>query len=181
VIDNTFPRQAAGGLICVLDNLEILEESRRAREAIEVMRDSLFNLGGFVWVICGAKGIVRSVASSPRLQGVLGDPLRVSPLDMMNLDGLIEARIREFAISDDYCAPVEEAGFKHLFRITNANLRNSFKFCADFAEWLAEQGKFRPSSSERVELLEAWVAQISDEYLEDAKGVTPSHGRFSMA
>lgn len=173
ILDEVFPRPVMGGIVCVLDNLEILEESRKAREAIEIMRDTVFNLRGFVWVICGAKGIVRSVASSPRLQGVLADPLRVEPLDLRSLDGLIEARIAEYAISSDPCAPVGEDGFRHLFRITNANLRNTFKFCGDFSEWLADSGKFRLSTEEKFQLLEAWIAEKSDEYLKDTKGVTP--------
>lgn len=173
VIDYVFPDPNSGGLVCVLDNLELLEESRKAREAIEVMRDTVLNLPRFIWVICGAKGIVRSVASSSRLQGVLADPYHVRPLDISQLDGLVVARIREYSTRPDSSAPVGEEGFKHLFRITRSNLRNTFKFCSDFSEWLADQEKFHINHEEKFGLLEAWLAEKADEYGDDIKGITP--------
>lgn len=69
-----------GGVICVLDNLEILNTSQLARQRLEALRDDLFAKHGLRWVVCGARGIVRSVAGSARLQGRLQEPIEIKPL-----------------------------------------------------------------------------------------------------
>lgn len=172
LIDEAFPNSGSGGIVCVLDNLEILETSRKAREVLEEMRDTLFTQRGFVWVICGAKGIVRSVASSPRLQGVLSDPFRVRPISQGEIGGLVDARVESFGIPGQANAPVDERGFSHLFKITNENLRNTLKFCSDFSDWLADQNLYQLEPGDKFGLLESWIAQKSSEYMQDAKSVT---------
>lgn len=143
-LDHLFPSPNSGGVICTLDNIELLEQSRRAREALEYLRDTLFDRRGLIWVICGAKGIVRSAASSQRLQGVLSDPLRIAALEEAKLDGLIEARISEFSQKDKHpTPPVTEVAFKHLFKITNANRRNALNFVAILASGLLTEKTFR--------------------------------------
>ena len=52
------------GIVCILDNLELLQTSSNARKQVEALRDTLFNYTGIRWVLCGSLGIVKSVASS---------------------------------------------------------------------------------------------------------------------
>src|SRR5690606_32625496 len=76
-----FPSRQSGGFICVIDNLELLETSQAARSLLESMRDSVLDLPGLRWVLCGARGIMRTAASSQRLEGRLAEPLELRPVD----------------------------------------------------------------------------------------------------
>ncbi|MDP2737914.1 MAG: hypothetical protein Q8O82_04185 [Pseudorhodobacter sp.] len=173
LLKTMFPNPKKGGVICVIDNLELLEKSTRAKALLESMRDRVLTAHGLIWVICGARGIVRGVASSPRLQGYLSKPIDIAPLSIKQLDGLIERRIQEYSVGNiTGDAPVEQDGFVHIFRICKENLRTAFKFCSDFSEWYHENGKKGSSSKDKYQLLEAWLAVESDEILAGIK-LTP--------
>ena len=68
-LTTVFPDQATGGVVCVIDNLELLETSAIARRTIESLRDTLFTTNGIRWILCGAHGIIHSIVESPRLEG----------------------------------------------------------------------------------------------------------------
>ncbi|HZL07156.1 MAG TPA: hypothetical protein VFE45_17340, partial [Coriobacteriia bacterium] len=64
--------------------------------------------------------------------------------------------------------------FVHLYEVGNLNLRNALKYCEDYALWLSLEyspGQWPSSSSERLELLEAWMAVKAEEYLGSMKNV----------
>ena len=172
-----FPTQASGAIVFVIDNLEILETSRAARQMLESLRDELLGLRGLRWVICGARGIMRSAASSPRLQGVLADPLEVAPLPDTVIPELIRSRIEVFSIDCDPLVPVDEHSFEHLYTVGNKNLRNAFKFSEDFSIWVSERGYDQISAQDLRDLLEIWMAEIADRYEEATTGITPTGWR----
>lgn len=168
-----FPNKKRGGMICIIDNLELLEKSAKAKATLEAMRDKVLTAHGIIWVICGARGIVRGVASSPRLSGYMAKPLQVEALPVDRLEGLIDRRITEYELkSGSGLAPVEEKGFIHVFKICNDNLRMSLKLCSDFSEWLLEQNINDLNSEKKFEFLEIWLAEETDEILRDTK-LTP--------
>ncbi len=123
-----FTKVSAGAFICLMDNLEILETSREARQLIEALRDSLFSIRGLRWVLCGARGIVRTVASSPRLQGVLADPIELEPVSDADVAEVVNRRISEFRTRADAFAPVGSGGFRLLYDVVNRSLRDTLKF-----------------------------------------------------
>lgn len=166
-----FPTNASGGFICVIDNLELLETSRSARALLEALRDEVLGVQGLRWVLCGARGIVRSAASSPRLQGVLAEPINLDPIGEEHIQPLITARLNAFKIDVSPVAPVEPQGFEHLFKVGNRNLRNAFKYSEDFSFWAADHGLEKLPSEDKYHLLEAWMAETSDNYLRDTTGV----------
>jgi DNA-binding MarR family transcriptional regulator len=173
LLKQMFPSAKKGGVICVIDNLELLEKSAKAKAVLEAMRDKVLTAHGLIWVICGARGIVRGVASSPRLQGYLSKPIQIDTLPLGKLDGLIERRISEYAIKGAIPkAPVGQKGFIHIFRICNENLRTSLKFCSDFAEWIFENGHIEEGDEEKFRLLEVWLAEEADDFLHDTR-LTP--------
>jgi len=122
-------------------------------------------------VLCGARGIIRSTAASPRLQGVLADPQIIRPIDDEYVQPLIEARINAFAINNEATPPVDSTGFGHLYRVGNKNLRNAMKFSEDFVIWAAQHDLANSSPSENFKLLESWMAEIADQHLADASSV----------
>jgi hypothetical protein len=171
-LESTFRSDAAGGFVSTLDNLELLETSQHARQMLEAARDSVFALPGLKWVLCGARGIVRSAASSPRLQGVLAEPLEVGPLPDEIIPEVVARRVEYFSASPDAYVPVDGRGFDHIYRIMHGNLRNALKHSQDYAVWLSTQGTLPSSGDEKLALLEVWIAELAERYEHDTSGVT---------
>lgn len=166
-----FPTNSAGGFICIIDNLELLETSKSARSLLEAIRDELLGIQGLRWVLCGARGIVRSAASSPRLQGVLADPIMINPISSEHIKPLIEIRIEEFRIDEQAVIPVDAHGFDHVYSVGNKNLRNAMKYSEDFTFWSIRHNIDKCNPEEKYSLLEIWMAETSDSYMRDTSGV----------
>jgi len=156
--------RSEGGVVCVLDNLEILNTSQAARQKLEALRDDLFSKHGVKWVVCGARGIVRSVATSSRLQGRLQEPMEIEPLRKSSISALIASRVAEYSIGSESVPPVGARSFSHIFEILNDNLRDALKFSGDFSLWLYDNEKYVPDPDELHELFEVWLADQSDKY-----------------
>jgi len=161
-----FPTRQSGGFICVIDNLELLETSQAARSLLESMRDSVLDLHGIRWVVCGARGIMRTAASSPRLEGRLSEPLEIAPIGDSSATEVVARRIEVFRRDPEAQAPVGPLGFKHIYDILNRNLRNTLKFCEDFAIWLYNNQPDDRSDENYLNLLEVWLTEKADAYNE---------------
>ncbi|MGY1987127.1 hypothetical protein ACI792_12960 [Blastococcus sp. SYSU DS0669] len=168
-----FPDARSGGFVCVLDNLELLETSVKARQLLEAVRDTVFRMPGLRWILCGARGIVRSTVSSQRLQGVLTEPIELSPLPSGLMPSLIQARIDAYAVRRGANPPVDGTGFDRIYRVMNGNLRNTLKLCQDFAVWLLEEGELPVEPEEKLALLEAWLKGQAEKQQEAARSLTP--------
>lgn len=171
-LSECFPSPAAGAFICLIDNLEILETSAAARQLLEALRDELFNKPGLRWVLCGARGIIRSVASSPRLQGVLADPIDLAPIPDEQIPSVVDRRVAEYRLTEDTYIPVEANGFRHLYDIVNHSLRDTLKYCEDFAIWMRLRDSQPTDPKEKFELLEIWMAELANTYSNATSGVT---------
>lgn len=171
-LNELFPTRRDGGFVCVIDNLELLETSTAALALLESLRDELLAQPGLRWVLCGARGIVRGVASSSRLQGVLADPIDLAPIPDEAIADVIARRVEVFG-SDESYLPVPPAAFRHLYDVTNHNLRSALKFADDFSLWVADQDPLPESDEDKAHLLEAWMAESADRYEESTSGVTP--------
>lgn len=166
-----FPSNSAGSFICTIDNLELLETSKNARALLEAIRDEVLALRGLRWVLCGARGITRSVASSPRLQGVLADPLLIDPIEEEYMEALITTRLEVYAIDESAKIPVDAYGFAHFYKIGGRSLRNAMKYSEDFSFWASENGIVDGDSQVTYQEIESWMEGISRSYLEDTTGV----------
>ncbi|GAD09326.1 hypothetical protein GFGA_1c1146 [Gluconobacter frateurii NBRC 103465] len=96
ILNIMYPAGSQGGFVCLLDNMELLDTSLIARKVLEDLRDSVLSFPGIKWVLCGARGIIRSVASTNRLQGKLATPIELSPLADKDVGDVIEARTKIF-------------------------------------------------------------------------------------
>jgi len=166
-----FPTNATGGFICTIDNLELLETSKNARALLEGIRDEVLGVKGLRWVLCGARGITRSVASSPRLQGVLAEPLIINPIAEQQIERLISERLGVFALASDATVTVNSEGFSHLYRVGGNNLRNAMKYSEDFSFWAVENGVLDEIKNSPSKLIESWMSELSRLYEEDTTGV----------
>lgn len=167
---NCFPNPASGGFICVIDNLELLETSKAAKALLEEMRDNVLNLPGLKWVLCGAKGIVRTGASSPRLEGRLADPLELTPVQDEQVELAIERRIEVFQENQEAIAPVGPDSFRFIYDVLNRNLRNALRYSESFAMWASDM---HPSESlldprtEYIEIFELYIRSMAKKHLEE--------------
>lgn len=168
-LENNFPNPSSGFFLCVIDNLELLETSGEAKALLEEMRDEILNIAGLRWVLCGARGIVRSVASTGRLVGFLGDPISIAPVGDEHIEALIQARLNAFKINENVFAPVEVEGFLKLYHIGHKNLRIAMKYCQDFtlASLIAGEDFAQLDSAAKLRLLDAWLSKIAELTLQD--------------
>lgn len=170
-LSDCFPSPVAGGFICLIDNLEILETSAEAKKLVEELRDDLFNRKGLRWILCGARGIIRGVASSSRMQGVLADPIDLAPIPDDQIPEVVNSRVNEYQLSPDTYVPVESKGFKLLYDIVNHGLRDALKYCEDFSVWISISGNLPTSSQDKYDLLKTWIADNSRLYNNSTSGV----------
>ncbi|MFL7903600.1 hypothetical protein ACJ41P_20865 [Azospirillum argentinense] len=168
-----FPNARAGGFVCVLDNLELLDTSAKARATLEELRDGVLSFPGVKWVLCGARGILRSVVSTPRLQGKLTDPLELNALGPEAITEVIRARLELYKMRANAYTPIEADGFRHIYRIGNHNLRIALKYCEDFVFWCMLNDNRPESAEDKFGLLDAWFAHVAEEALTSTMDVTP--------
>lgn len=165
-LKDAFPEDS-GGFVGLVDNLELLETSSDAQRLIEEIRDPVFQLPGTRWVVCGARGIARSVATTPRLNGVLSNPIDIAPVADEFIPLLIESRIKHYSASTDSRAPVSPESFEYIYDVSHRNLRDSLRYSQDFS--MSQDSGFFLNSSEfaiREEVME-WLQQTAVNFESD--------------
>jgi hypothetical protein len=175
-----FPTAGAGAVICVLDNLELLQTSQKARETLEALRLPVFEVDGLRWVLCGSRGIV-SRARSERLSGFFAAPMTVGPLSDEAAVELIRRRLDMYGHDGAY-APVPPEAFDFLYRALHFNLRDALAHAQQFADWMyadyIANEKDLPPEEERQLLLEGWLTYQAEQAQEAAKRVQPRVWQF---
>lgn len=173
-------RDQRGGIICILDNLELVETVGSARAALDYLRDRVFNLPNVRWVLCGSRGIV-SRARTERLSGVFHAPMKLEPLEDATTVEAIHRRIEVYG-DEDSQPPVTPNGFAFLYSALNSNLREALSTSQQFAQWVHQQyvitRKGIPDADELDKLLEVWLFQRAETAYEDASNVQPRNWRF---
>lgn len=157
----TFPDENDGGLIGIIDNVELLGRSNEARAVLEKVRDTVLDLPRVRWVLCGALGIVRSAVTSPRLEGRVGTPIEMMPVADDWIEPLIAARINHYALRDDAIPTLNPSDFRHLYDVCNHNLRDALKYAQSFSVWLDVEGHLGEQDSFRA-YLDIWLAEEAD-------------------
>ncbi|SMD14584.1 MarR family transcriptional regulator [Rhizobium sp. RU36D] len=139
-LEAVFPEEDAGGIICVIDNLELLQSSDAARQVLEQLRDELFNIQGLRWVLCGALGIIYGVVSSPRLEGYLQPPIQIGEIGPEHAQELFESRISTYAKPGQIpYVPMGETEFTELYSVLKGNLRSILNYCDNYCQWVADR------------------------------------------
>lgn len=106
VLSELFPDEQGGGVVCVVDNLELMRSSKSARETVEALRDKLFTIPGLRWVLSGSAGIVRGVASTARLSGYLYDPVEIGNLEDSLAQSILSRRVKFFRVNGEAGLPI---------------------------------------------------------------------------
>lgn len=169
-----------GGIVCILDNLEILKTSGEAKLVLDELRDRVFNIPGVRWVLCGSRGIV-SRARTERLSGIIQAPLVMKALDQESAVDAIRRRIKYYG-NHTAEAPVTPEGFEFLYSAMHQNLRDSMERAQTFSAWIVEtvldENKDLPSPDDRDELLKIWLLEQAEAAYQDARGIQPRVWQF---
>lgn len=180
LLKECFPEDS-GGIVCVMDNLEILQTAGKARETLDELRDKVFDIPQVRWVLSGSRGIV-SRAKSEKLSGVMLDPMILKPIDDAAASEAITRRIKEYG-TDYAVAPVSPASFDFLYQTFNSNLREALARAGAFSRWfhdhyLENHDEVIPDEPERDALVESWLMDIAELGNENARSVRPRHWTF---
>ncbi|MBW8363302.1 MAG: hypothetical protein K0M39_01955 [Rhizobium sp.] len=162
-----FQQRGTGGVVCVIDNVELLETAANARKSMEALRDRLFNIEGLRWVFCGANGVIHSLAASPRLSAFLNTPvIDVANIHPKYLGPLIEARTREFAPEYERAyLPINIEDMQWLYMLLNHNLRDLLGLCDEYCETEFSLGKTNLTKDVRKARFDKWLRKAtSDRY-----------------
>jgi len=162
-LESLFPTPEQGGVICVVDNLELLQSSETAKAIIEALRDELFTYPGLRWVLCGALGIVYGVVASPRMAGYLHTPIAVGEMDPTHAPDILKNRIAAYALDpESHSLPLLATDFTDLYSLLRGNLRSVLSNCEDYCTWVNRQVP-PTSDEERHKLFVEWLESISDQ------------------
>lgn len=141
-----FPGKNDGGVVCIIDNLELLLEAEATRRVLEEIRDTLLTVSGLRCVLCGANGIIYSVVSSPRLAGFLHAPIELTGIEEDASREVLDSRRRVYAHRFEHTyLPITLSGFEELYRLLNSNLRSALSEADDYCMWASSN---RPESDE---------------------------------
>lgn len=144
LLDEIFGEKGNGGIVCVIDNVELLETGLTARRTLEALRDKLFNVNGLRWVFCGANGVIHSLAASPRLSAFLSTPvINIANVHPSAIDTLVRTRLVEFCTDPEKAEdelPISLDDIKHLYHIVNFNLRDLLALADEFCEFAVLSG-----------------------------------------
>ncbi len=192
-LNEMFPSENSGGIVCVIDNLELLEKSATARKMIEILRDKLFVIKGIRWVMCGSLGIVTSLVSSPRLEGLMHDPIQIGGILKMYIKDIFNNRINAFKTSEEYYLPITEQSFIMLYDVLKWNIRNTLKYANDYCTWIDDKGVKPSIIREKEDYFIEWLTDKSNRYYNEIhpqlnprtlklfKDVIRLHGNFSLS
>lgn len=162
-----FSIKGNGGVVCVIDNLEILESGAAARRTLEALRDKLFNIDGLRWVFCGANGVVNSLAASPRLGAFLNTPIiEVQNMSPAYIEELIKARLVEFStdpITAEKDLPIRISDIKYLYQILNFNLRDLLACADSFCDHQFELNNISTTDEQKKKRFDKWLEKNTNE------------------
>lgn len=162
-LDEIFSVQGTGGVICVIDNLELLESGSNARRTLEALRDRLFNVNGLRWVFCGANGVIHSLAASARLGSFLNTPiLDVQNISPIHIQKLVRTRLDAFSkdpIQAEQNLPIRLDDIVSLYPIINFNLRDLLHYVDDYCEHQFQLGKASLDDHSKESRFKKWLGK----------------------
>ncbi|WP_164707323.1 AAA family ATPase [Metapseudomonas otitidis] len=159
-----------GGVVIIIDNLELLKTSKTIREILENLRDKILNKTGIKWVLCGANGVIAATAST-RLTGYLQKTLQVENIPITKSDEILESRITAYRQdSAETYLPFNPENFKTLHSILNKNLRDLLGKIDSYNEEIMDSPYKNPKSEdEKDEKFSIWLSEDSKDAYELAQ------------
>jgi hypothetical protein len=159
-LESIFPDGDNGGVVCKIDNLELLQSSDAARQILEQLRDELFSIRGIRWVLCGSLGIVYGIVSSPRLEGYLHKPIEIKEIPEADAPAILDSRISGYAKGDKYYIPINHEEFEMLFKILRGNLRSVLSSADDYCQWVSDRSDPQ-TDADKSAMFSEWLSEQS--------------------
>jgi hypothetical protein len=168
-----FPDKTTGGVVCVIDNLELLETSVVAKKTIENLRDTLFTVPGIRWVLCGAHGIIHGAVESPRLVGYLGEPISINRLRLTEAQSVFEKRVEAFIdkTQGSHYLPLLKDDFHSLYMILGKNLRQTLAYANSYCTKVAESENLPLRDDDKKQRFDSWLKANARATLIGVKGL----------
>ncbi|WP_157651278.1 hypothetical protein [Dechloromonas denitrificans] len=158
-LEQIFPTPESGGVICTIDNLELLQSSDIARQQLEQLRDELLTMTGLRWVLCGALGIVYGVVSSPRLEGFLHKPIEIGGIGDHHAGEILTTRCSAYAKGPGApYLPLRAEDFAQIYDVLRGNLRSVLSYADDFCQWVADR-QAPGGDAQRKALFDQWFSE----------------------
>lgn len=167
-----FPTEEHGAVVCIIDNLELLETSEQARRQLERLRDEILTLSGIRWVFCGSLGIIKSVASTPRLEGYLHKPIEILSVERKYIRELFEKRIHYYSSESNSPGylPLTSSDIDFLYEVLNENLRNTIHYCDQYCLYTADNNIKPSSDAEKTKYFFEWLQNESNSIMTSIEG-----------
>ncbi|MWV76023.1 hypothetical protein [Rathayibacter rathayi] len=168
-----YGENGTGGIVCVLDNLEIVGQVGLARDRLDELRDRVFNIPHVHWVLCGSRGMV-SRARTQRLSGTFAAAFPLLPLTEDEAIEAIKRRVQHFGTSTAL-PPLTPEGFRFLYRALNKNLRDAMTWAQQFSHWLHEEYPSLnfPAPDDRDDFAQAWLGEQAELASKEARTAQP--------
>ena len=169
LLENIFPDKSSGGIVYIIDNIELLESSKEALKRLEHLRDTLFNLHGIRWILCGAYGILPGLVQSPRLEGCLGSTLRIKKIKLTESQSIFSKRIEYYKnrTRDQYYSPLDEEDFHKLYMSLGGNLRTTLKTASEYCTHLSEEKNFPSEKEAKKNKFNQWLKEYAESHKKD--------------
>ena len=156
-----FVQRGSGGVVCIIDNIELLETAINARRTLEALRDRLFSVEGLRWTFCGANGVIHSLAASPRLTSFLNTPvIDVENIKPSFIPELINSRVREFSLEPEKTElPIRIEDLDRLYVLINENLRDWLALADEYCKHFFSLGKSTLTNDQKEKRFNKWFDQ----------------------
>jgi hypothetical protein len=148
-----------GGVICIIDSLELGGTSTEVQRVLETLRDPFFAATGLIWVLCGTPAAVEGALSSSVLDGRLASR-RIESVDEGLAPELVKRRLEYFGRAGAQ-PPVDEMGFRHIYAVVHSQLRTALGLCEDFAWFLHNNPERRAATQDWPKTLGIWLNQLA--------------------
>lgn len=161
-----FPTPEHGAFVLVLENLERAGSAQAARTLLEDCRDPLFTSAGVRWIMCGAGDVLRGMSNAPRLDGVVGRPVSVSPITGESVAQVIDARVNCYRTRIDPLVPVDGPSFEYLFYVARGNLRTALRYSEEYSRWAYREDLVTGDSEATWHGVVGWLRRRAGEEVE---------------
>jgi hypothetical protein len=171
-VEESFRPGDDGGFVVVLENVELAGGSLGALGLLEGCRDPLLTHPALKWIICGSGAVMRHISNSPRLDGVIGRPVTLTPLDASLVPEVVAARVSCFRTRQDPLVPVDGEALEYLFGVSHGNLRTALRYAEEFSAWAYLKDALPDEASLSRPRVAGWVRDRATEELMAVAGVS---------
>lgn len=168
-LQRCFPSDG-GGIICVLDNVELAESPASARRLIEAVRDTCFRVPQLRWIICGSRGMVSRLRTE-RMSGILQAPTLVQPLPREFAGHAVAKRLERLSLNEESVPPVSPQEFLTLYDALHQNLRDAMSYAERYSRQILQGRPLEVHHVNRSEAFLQWLRGQANQVVTAATSV----------